>query len=968
MSSFRTRLRRVRRRLLSIGAAAGTSWGLAIATLLLLAGAWLDLLWELTPAWRIAALAAAGVCGAALLTVVTAATILAARDAGIIRRLDRAGHCGGRIVTGWELALGRYGLPDAPPTPLCAGLAEMAVADAAAVAGQVPLGAAAPLRPLGRSLAALGALWAVVGVLVVCMPGLAWNQWTRFTRPFDDVPPFSPCEFTVEPGSVPVVYGNELEILATVRGAPVDHLELVLETAHGQEPSLPMFPEAGGVWRAVLAKVVEPFDYYVRAGRARSVRYHISVVTVPLIEDARVRIVPPAYANHGLYEGKLPKEGVCGLRGTKVEIFLRSNRPLRGGTIALTKGAGTSGQWAVGSGQSAVGGAKPQAASGRVSQSPNLPLSPSCLPTLAPLRMSPAEPGSSEVVGRFEIAGDGKFECRVIDEAGQTSQQTFSGNVTLLADQRPFVRITEPPAMSLATPNAVLPVMLSAEDDCGLGRLQLFRSLNDSRALPCDVPLPARPPRRLDEPIGLPLARYGLEPGDVIKLFARVEDNDPAGVKGAESSVAVVRIITQEEFEQMTQARQGIEAILSKYHEARRRMESLADKTEGLHKKVKSLPSGEKMSENMRRELKQLEELMRREAAAMRKAAKSPMPFDLDKNLAPELQQLAELSDEMAKELEKLLADRDAMNKKLAGKLDEMAKRLAAGRKLYQEQVINPLLYIEGVMPLLADQQRFVMLALWQQDLAERLASIKGRDREDNPALKARMRDLEQEQRQVREALAAFLDSMQEHVDKLPENPELDELRESAREFVKDVRASGASEAMTDAESALAAFTGAKAHEKAQEAADILDKFIKRCKGEGEGNCNCKGLKFQPKMCSKLGNTISQMLAAMGMGAGGTDDGMMGGYGGVGLFGGMPETFGDNGQFGDSQRDQMQRGAFRNRRNDPRGDNPDAPGADAAVVPGAATGTSDGAVPIRYRRQVGQYRERIAEETGESSR
>ena len=32
----------------------------------------------------------------------------------------------------------------------------------------------------------------------------------------------------------------------------------------------------------------------------------------------------------------------------------------------------------------------------------------------------------------------------------------------------------------------------------------------------------------------LPLSAYGLRPGDVIKLFARVEDNDPAGAKGSE--------------------------------------------------------------------------------------------------------------------------------------------------------------------------------------------------------------------------------------------------------------------------------------------------------------------------------------------------------------------------------------------------------------------------------------------------
>ena len=95
------------------------------------------------------------------------------------------------------------------------------------------------------------------------------------------------------------------------------------------------------------------------------------------------------------------------------------------------------------------------------------------------------------------------------------------------------------------------------------------------------------------------------------------------------------------------------------------------------------------------------------------------------------------MTDEMANELEKLQQDRDLINKKLAGKLDELAKRLAAGRRQFDQQAAEPLEYFEAVFPLMADQQRFVMLVLWQQDLAERLASLKGRDGKDNPALKA---------------------------------------------------------------------------------------------------------------------------------------------------------------------------------------------------------------------------------------
>ena len=58
-------------------------------------------------------------------------------------------------------------------------------------------------------------------------------------------------------------------------------------------------------------------------------------------------------------------------------------------------------------------------------------------------------------------------------------------------------------------------------------------------------------------------------------------------------------------------------------------------------------------------------------------------------------------------------------------------------------------------------------------------------------------------------------------------------LRETALKFVKDVRGSGAAEALAGSEAALADFAGTRAYEKAKEAAEILNRFVKRCQGEG---------------------------------------------------------------------------------------------------------------------------------------
>ena len=96
-----------------------------------------------------------------------------------------------------------------------------------------------------------------------------------------------------------------------------------------------------------------------------------------------------------------------------------------------------------------------------------------------------------------------------------------------------------------------------------------------------------------------------------------------------------------------------------------------------------------------------------------------------------------------------------------------------------------PLEKLEAVFRLMVDEQRFIALAQWQRDLAERLSSLKGRDGEDNPTFKARCREMEQEQRQIREAFDTLLNDIDDHIQRLPNDVDLAKLRESAIKFRK---------------------------------------------------------------------------------------------------------------------------------------------------------------------------------------
>lgn len=934
--SLQTQLQPVRRRWWTLGIAAGLIWMLAVALLCLLLGGWLDLVWELSPEGRLGFLVAAALLGLVAFAVLLTRVAKNGRLPLLARRVDRAMDFGGAVLTGCELE-------EKTPasSPISTALARMAVQHAAKLAGTTRPEKAVPAQPAQRSALFLAAILCVIGLLVLTMPDLMRTQWNRFLAPYSDVPRYSTTTIEIVDPDKKVVYGDALDIRAVVRGEPVDSAELVLEDKAGNIETLPMFPEqtqeeGEASWRANLAKVTEDAVYYVRAYRARSTKHSIEVITVPRIDKVRFRIEPPEYTGRPAYEGALPKEGVSGLPGTRVVVRASSNRPLSRGELAVSvRNAGT----------------------------PNS--EPASVEIFA---MNPLSPGSSEVVGEFSVTGGGKFDLKLFDEKGQESRDKFSGGVTLLKDERPLIRIVRPPARSLATPSVVLPIILAAEDDYGLSSIRIFRSLNDSRYLPAELPLPETTLRRFSGQVELPLPLYGLNPGDTIRIFARAEDNDPAGAKGAESSVIHVEIISQQQFEEMVRQRDGMEAMLSRYREALRRLEALGEEARQLREELDKLAPDDPASEEIRNELDRLARRMEKEAEAIRKLADNPLPYDLDKQLSEELEKAAKLAEDAAGSVSDMAAKPGLSNKEAKEQLEKIAEKLAAGKKGFDQATMPSLELLAAVLPLKQDENRFMQIVAAQKDLADRLSSLKDRDRDDDPTLRARMRELEDEQRQLREALDSLLKGIEEHAKTLPELEELETLREDALKFAAAVRASRAEAAMAEAQGGLAEFSGSLGHARAQEAAEILESFLGQCQG-GMGQCASKALRFRPGLGDCMNATMDQLLKEMGFGSGGSGMGQGGsgfgaqrGGGNVGLYGSLPGMASLYDSRGGGRGDRNRRGT---------GGSGDTGLSDTAegyetTAEGTVGGATEGAVPLRYRQAVGRYFQRILEETEEN--
>jgi hypothetical protein len=307
--------------------------------------------------------------------------------------------------------------------------------------------------------------------------------------------------------------------------------------------------------------------------------------------------------------------------------------------------------------------------------------------------------------------------------------------------------------------------------------------------------------------------------------------------------------------------------------------------------------------------------------------------------------------------------------------LKKMAVQHSGQRKQLDEQAIKPLERLQQAMPLIMDEQRFVELTAQQRDLAQRLESLRSSSDPHDPKAERRIAELEAEQQELRESLGNLLDDIEANADALPDVEELQKLKETAKKFSEDVRKSQASPKMAGAQQNLLSSNFPGAIDDARKAADILESFLSKCKGMGEGACKSCQMAFNPSAgCPNLGNSLEQMMAMLGMkgnksgGAPGNGFGFGAGGGysvrspgprNVGMYGSMPMTPTRSSR---GRGDRKTQGVATNSAESPQ---KNGEGDGAANAQGNAAGQAESSVPAQYRSQVAKYFERLSEQLGD---
>lgn len=772
-----------------------------------------------------------------------------------------------------------------------------------------------------------GVLIAVASVIMVAVAWLAFVQLgddvmrvvlPRFTDPHGDHPPFSRLQFEVTPARSEVLYGNQLEVRATVRGRPVDKLWVVARAATNEARST-MFLAPDRSFFQTLVNLRAPTEFFVTDGKARSKRFPISIRYTPQITLVEMTTTFPDYTSRAAKTAKLTDEVQSLPEETRVTFRLASNRPLRDGELVLTP---------------LLGGAVRR-----------LPLK--------------VEGQNTMVAGGFTLTEPTTFTLSVRDVDGLACAEPRQGRFKVSPDERPHLFVLEPGRNAVATPSIKVPVRVQAQDDYGVSRVVWLRGHNRSIERPFNMKVELKNgPQSVEASGAFDLEKLGVRAGDEIEYYFEAADNYPKGPNVALSKLFKLQVITKEQYEQALKRMAARKALFEPYFKLSAWLRRMAERARHLQDAAEGGTEAEKKS--LAKDAADFAEDLQKYREELAHVEEQALMFDVEQAFRTALV----LQDAAMKELSDKLKKSLGSGTPKADDLKDLARALTKMSETEREDVSDPAQNIASVAQVIARADAFTRLAREEATVAQLLRRFAEQTNSLSRIEQMEVQELAHQQRRIHTELQKLLTSLPELLAEVPAETAFDPLRKDVEEFLKAVKDAKIEDDVSGSAKSLSEVDAMTGHVLAQSAADKMAKLVAKCQSLPQQGQAC--LRFKPKLQSSLGDSLQQILDAMGAGQGQGQ----GGQSGYSMFNDDVALYGPNVELAGQQQ-----GGGRNERSGASGrtgeriagEIPDA-SVTAQTAPGRVRLQPDAKFPLRYREIVGEYFKAIAEDADEGGK
>ncbi len=349
-----------------------------------------------------------------------------------------------------------------------------------------------PKRMLAKSIVLLFAMIVFGAMVLILFFKPVTRAWGRLRTPWMHTA--EAPGFTVHPGNISVIQGEDVEISVQSLGASLpEELTLVLRHAGGE------------TWRRImrmphrytLNSVQETLYYSVQGGTIHSEEYTVQVMPRPMIRSLQVWLHPPAYTRKGSIILEANEGNIDALKGTQVRLWVGASKPISAATLSFENGS----------------------------------------------RKSLAVNGT-DAEGRFLVTSENAYTIALSDTSGLTNTDAISYCIRVQPDLSPVAQILAPAQDVDLDESMRVRLRFEAEDDFGISAWYLrYGILDDGKTDTAGIalnsvslPLDEESPLKIDMDYVWDLTSVPLYPED--RIFYRLEAKDNDTVSGPKSGIS----------------------------------------------------------------------------------------------------------------------------------------------------------------------------------------------------------------------------------------------------------------------------------------------------------------------------------------------------------------------------------------------------------------------------------------------
>ena len=394
-------------------------------------------------------------------------------------------------------------------------LTAAAIQQAEEACRDLDFGQAIPRRPWAVALGEMGVGGIVLLLLLLGFPSHSTKAFSQFLNLKAIQQAEALAVLKVEPGNGKVAKGQSFGIRVAVEGKTIRETLVHRKPESGVWEEVKAIPLAANRFEHSFESVMEPFEYYVTAGRLTSEHYRVGVSVKPVVVQFRLKAIYPSYAKVPPQEMPEGTGDVTALVGTVVEVSGKANTPLAEAKIQLSDSSAVS-----------------------------------------------LKAERAQFAGRFVVRKDAIYHFEISDSAGERNEDPPDYRITAIPDESPGIRITQPGRDIYLLEDLVIPLALEAHDDFGLTRMVLKvrkgAGEQGSRGEKT-IPISDLKGRTADTTLAFnwDLNDLGLLAGEEAVYYAEIYDNDAvSGPKRGVSQTYRVRFPTVQEMYAQSQKEQ----------------------------------------------------------------------------------------------------------------------------------------------------------------------------------------------------------------------------------------------------------------------------------------------------------------------------------------------------------------------------------------------------------------------------